>query len=803
MKRLILFVFTLSFSFHVFAQNTYSISGLVNDSNNQGVPYVNILLLKATDSTLAKGTISKENGTYIIENASKGNYLIMCSSVGYQTVYSKPFALSKNYITETLFLNEGEQLDEVLVEATKPLYQQKVDRMVINVESSIVSAGGTALEVLESSPGVNVDRGNGSISLVGKDGVVVMINGKTSYVPTSALVQLLDGLSANNIESIELITTPPANFDAEGNAGFINIVMKEKTDIGLNGAYSLSAGLGNGEITSNNINFNYRNNKINLYGNYSYSLRTTKHLFQFNNEYPDNNAIINTAIISDRDPERIVHNYRFGLDYQVSDKTIVGVLLNGYDNKWSMDAITSSNTTESTTPISSVELILDELNQWKHYGVNLNLKHDFQPEKFIVLNLDYLYYKDNNPIKYNNTFYDENDILINNELLRTEKITPIKTIVGKFDYNNKIDEKLKLETGLKATNATFDNNVSLEEFINNAWTFDPAFTNKSNLKESILASYFALDYTINKKWSSKIGLRYEYTDSQLETNTQGKVVDRKYGLWFPSLFFQRKFTDDFNMNLSYTKRITRPTFDEQAPFQILWDPTTITIGNAALQPGISNSVKYDINYKSYIMSFQYTDEESSIARFQRSFDEDLDLFILRSENLDYTKTFSATLGFPLKISSWWRMQNSFIYINQKTKATFTNVPSKLSQGYLRMNTNSSFKISDTFSGEITTLYIGPSISGTAKSKEIYRVNLGVQKKIGDNGSLKFALNDVFNTYEIRRSTDLPEENIKFESNFKFLYRSYMLSYTHNFGNSKLKSARKRETGSEEERRRVN
>ena len=228
MKSIFLFVFSFFISFHFFAQNTYSVSGLVKGSNNQGVPYVNVLLLKATDSTLSKGTISKDDGTYIIENTSKGNYLIMCSSVGYQTVYSKPFTLNKNYITENLFLNEGEQLNEIVVEAKKPLYQQKVDRMVINVENTIVSAGGTALEVLERSPGVIINRQNNNISIAGKEGVVVMINDKISYMPASSLVQMLNGMSADNISSIELITTPPANFDAEGNAGFINIILKKK-----------------------------------------------------------------------------------------------------------------------------------------------------------------------------------------------------------------------------------------------------------------------------------------------------------------------------------------------------------------------------------------------------------------------------------------------------------------------------------------------------------------------------------------------------------------------------------------------
>ena len=192
--KALFWLFFFGYSVSSYSQS-YSVSGLINDSSGEGIPYVNVLLIKVSDSTLVKGTISTEDGTFKIENSDSGNYLIMSSSVGYQTAYSKPFELTSNYNVETLILKEGEQLDEIVVQATKPLYQQKIDRMVINVENSIVSAGGSALEILERSPGVLVNRQNNSISVVGKEGVVVMIDGKTSYVPVSALVQMLDHLS--------------------------------------------------------------------------------------------------------------------------------------------------------------------------------------------------------------------------------------------------------------------------------------------------------------------------------------------------------------------------------------------------------------------------------------------------------------------------------------------------------------------------------------------------------------------------------------------------------------------------------
>ena len=342
-----------------------------------------------------------------------------------------------------------------LLKPKKPLYEQKVDRMVINVENSIVSAGGTALEVLERSPGVNVNRQSNSISIAGKEGVVVMVNDKISYMPASALVQMLEGMSADNISSIELITTPPANFDAEGNAGYINIKLKKRTDLGLNGSYSMSAGYGKGITNNNNLNFNYRKNKTNLYGSYGFSIDKRAQIFKTSRQYEENGDLLASSTITDRDPRQRNHNLRLGLDVDLSEKTITGVLVNTFDNRWSMDAINNSFDTENGTPTSYVILDNDEINQLKHFGINYNIKHNFTENKFLSFDIDYLNYKFNNPTNYRNSFYDENNDFLRLELLRSGKITPIKTWVSKLDYSNKINDKLKIETGSKSHKIKF------------------------------------------------------------------------------------------------------------------------------------------------------------------------------------------------------------------------------------------------------------------------------------------------------------------------------------------------------------
>jgi len=799
----IFFLFAI-FSLNLNAQSSYTISGLIQDNDGGPMAYSNVLLLKAKDSTLVKGTLAQEDGTFVIDNVSSGSYIVQGSMIGYKSANSIPFDLDQDYQVETIIISGFEALDEVVLVAKKQLFEQKIDRMIINVSSSIVSSGSSALEILERSPGVLVNRQSNAISLAGKDGVVIMINGKMSYVPISSIVQVLEGMSADNIESIELITTPPANFDAEGNAGFINIVLKKRTDLGLNGSYSLSAGYGKGETTSNNLNFNYRKNKINLFGSYSYSDDRREQFISTSREYEDNGNLFFTQTVTDRDPSQPNHNYRIGFDFQASAKTIFGILINGFDNKWSMNAFNERFDTENGIPTSYLDLVNKEINHKKHVGANFNIKHDFKKDNFISFDLDYLKYNFNNPNDYTNRFYDENREFINEAQLRSRKNTPLKTWVGKFDYSNKVNDKIKYEFGGKATKNNFENDVSIEDLIGGDWIVDPDLTNKSILDEKIYAGYGALDYNFSEKTSMKLGLRYEYTDTFLETDTDGAVVDRNYGQLFPSIFLNRKFSDDLSMNLSYSRRITRPTFNDLAPFVIFFDPNTFITGNASLQPATSNSVKYAINYKSYFLSLDYTNEDASIARFQETIDETTGRLIFEAANLDYTTTFSVSVGFPLKISNWWKTQNNLTFVQQKVGAFYNNESIELSQGNFSANSSHSFKISNSFSTEVSGFYQGPQISGARTNENVYGINFGAQQNFGDKwGTLKFAITDILDSVEFVGGTNLPEQNIITRNVFDFRNRTFTVTYSRNFGNQKLLSKRERETGSEEERRRAN
>lgn len=798
-------LFLMSLNVGLIGQN--QLTGVILENDDVPLEFANVLLQDHTDSSLVVGTMTESDGTFLIEDVADGNYFLTFSMVGFQTKTISSIELYGQTIFQVpkTILSTGVELAEVEVVARKPLYEQKIDRLVVNVENSIVSSGSTALDILERSPGVIVNRQNNAISLVGKEGVVVMMNGKISYMPVDAVVQLLAGMSSDQIVSIELITTPPANYDAEGNAGFINIVLKKRSDIGLNGSYSFTGGYGKGGVTNDQINFNYRKNKVNVFGSYSYLWENQNQFFSNDRTLAFDGTTFTNANRSDRDPIQRNHNVRLGLDLELSERTIIGLLVGGYDNKWTMDAINQNIQSINGEIDEQVTLNLVERNQWAHQNANINLKHDFNDESSMSMDFDYLKYRDENPTEYVIDYFDPSGAFDRQELTLSDKVTPIEILVGKIDFTQKVSEKIGLEFGVKVTDSRFENGVRVETNNGNGWEADPTLTNVSNLNEMILAGYTALDIQISDQTSFKGGLRYEHTDSRLDIDTEGRVVDRQFGALFPSLFLSHQMNDNQSLGLSFSRRITRPTFNDMAPFIIFMDPNTFFSGNAGIQPALSNSAKIDYRFKSAVLSLQYSVEDSTIARFQERVVNETNKSFLEPVNLNQTKTFSATLGFPLNITNWWDIRLNFIYVNNSVEANYFGTPTSNSQSQFQTNGAFSFTLPNDFSVELAGNYFGPSLfGGFAKMSSTYIVNFGIQKKISDRaGTIRFNVSDIFDSYRWGVTTEIEGRDFTSFNTFDFSQRTFSLTYSRNFGNQKLKSARQRGTGSEEERRRVN
>ena len=797
------------FCLFVFPKNSHSqatISGIVQDANGP-LPYATVLLLQPSDSSLVRGSVTNDDGIFSIGNVSKGSYLLSAAMVGFEDTYQIiEVPATGNLKVGIINISENvAQLDAVTVTAKKPLFEQKIDRLVVNVANSVTSAGSNALEVLERSPGVVVDRLNGAISMAGKNGVVVMINGKISRMSSDAVVQMLEGMTADNIESIELITTPPANFDAEGNAGFINIVLKQSPDDGLNGSLSLNAGYGSHEKYGGSINLNYRKNKMNLFGDYSYSYNKSVQ------EFINYRSVIFQGIptenrsVSDRDPTITQnHNLRFGADFQLSPKTVLGALSTWSQRDWTMVALNDIRLKEFGLPTSSQSMRIDEVNLWNNYLGNLNFQHQFTKSQTLNVDFDYAYYHQDQPSEYDIKYYDEGGNLTREDRLRAGKETPIQFTVGKVDYTNNIGKKVKLESGLKGAFSTFDNNISLEALGPQGWEIDPNFTAEYTLNEDVLAAYATVTLKLNEKTDMKVGMRYEHTESNLGSKEEPDIVDRNYGNFFPSLFLSKEINEDNKIQFSYSRRINRPDFTQLAPWIFFSDPTTYTTGNIALQPSITDAVKADYRFKTVLFSLQYSYEDEAITRGQPSVDSITNRQVNTSVNLDYSKGLSATLSFPLEVTNWWQMQNNFMAFWQQDKTRFEGGFLTTEQKSFRFNSVQTFKLPKDFTLELSGNYRSPGLRGFVKTKATGALNAGLQKKLGgNNGRLSLNVNDILRTLRFELYTTDPTLGFEYEGAYLFSERAVRLTYSRNFGNNKVKGSRRRETGSAEEQGRVN
>lgn len=781
------------------------IHGMVLDRSNKALAGVNVLLLHPADSSLVKGMVTDDRGAWSFGNVKPGNYLLAYSAIGFEKVYSPVLTIpdkEKKDMGIQVLSEAGKQMAEVTVMAKKPLFEQKIDRLIVNVEGNITATGSTILDVLERSPGVIVDRQNNSLSLSGKNGVVVMINGKINRMPISAVIQMLSGMSAGNIEKIELITTPPANLDAEGDAGYINIVLKVNDSYGTNGSFSLTMGYGNRDMPQASLNFNHREGKINLYGDYSFSRVHAEQDWLFYHQVTNGEQVTENYTYTYRNAVQRNHNARLGMDYQVNKKTVIGVLLFGYNNKWSMDANNVSSILINHREDTVLHIGNTEINHWTNYGFNVNWQHEFRQGEKLSFNTDYLHYRDDNPVSYLNNYYDGNKNFLYQQQTRSSKITPIRFWVNAADYSRQLGKKVGLEAGLKSTVSNFYNDVRIDRLNQNDWVKDPSLSAKYTLNEDIEAAYASFSITADAKTDLKAGLRYEYTNSNLGSDSLKNIVDRHYGNLFPSCYVTRRINANNTLGFAYSRRITRPTFKDMAPFVIFIDPTTFFSGNPALQPSLSDAIKADYSYKKYSLSLSYTYEKSPIANFSPTIDSVTNIETLSSTNLQNGKVLAAVLTIPLTLKPWWTISVNVTGVWSRMNAIYKKSPLHIDQKNLNINMAQTFKLPRDLSFELSGFYQSATVFGTYKTAAFGSLDVGVQKKLGKN-NLRLTYSNILNTMKFYLSINRPDLNLVLRDELRFIFPAVRLTYSRSFGNDKLKATRQRSTRSEDERGRVN
>lgn len=796
-KARVFFIIYLLFPVFLFAQNS-NLKGIVRDGQGKLLNGVTIYIHQ--EGKLPVST-SSANGVFVFHDLQPGKYQLKIGYTGYKLI-QKEVIIPADSI---LFVLEPEikELKEVAVTQVKPLIERKIDRVIYNVENSIVASGGTVWEALTKAPGVQTTQ-DGSVTASGKS-VVIYMDDRPIRLSGEDLSTYLRNLPSDNIAKLEIFTNPTAKFDAQGGA-VINIISKKTKAQGLN--VILSSAVTQSVYSSYNSSaiFNYRKDKLNIYGNYGYSHRKKQYgeaeyiIFDTPADYSywDNHK---TGIRKGN-----ANSYRLGLDYNLTDKQVIGFLVNGTnsDNERSNNVIT--NIYNNYKPVAD-SLLKTENNtggSTNQYSYNINYKAKLDTSgQSLNIDFDFSPYRNTGSQALNNrSYFSDGKQASNPYQILTSSAQTINIWSGKADYTYVFNPGWNLETGVKYSSIMTRNNFDFFDNTNAVPVQDLNKTDKFEYKESTAAAYGILNGTFGK-WSIQTGLRAEYTRTSGHSLTLSQVNENNYLRFFPSLFLTYKVTDNNELNINYSKRINRPEYWRLNPFKYYTSPYTYMEGNPFLQPAFLNSAEIGYTYKqkyNFTLFYRQSNGYFSNITIQDNINK---IFYDTQRNLDQSMKTGVTVSVPVNPADWLEINNYVQGSYGKEKSGYLDGKYDYHNLSLYMNTNFAFTIhkEQEIKAEISAWYSSPVIQGIFKIDRTYDVSAGIRKKVfNKQGSIRLTVNDLFygNPYRINVNY-LNQRNGFYEKNDT---RSVALSFSYNLGKSKLAASRKRSTASEEENRRT-
>jgi iron complex outermembrane receptor protein len=799
MKGLLL----LSFLFLINALSAQEIRGFITDPEGVPLKGATISLLKAKDSSIQKLAISDASGHYYFLISQSGRYLLMGSYVGYNKTY-QPVSNFTEEVKIICTRTTSEDLDKITVSTRKPMIEVKADKIVLNVEGSINGTGSDALELLRKAPGVSMDNDD-NVSVNGKNGVRIFIDGKASPLSGTDLSNYLKSLPSSAIEAIEIITNPSARYEAAGNAGIINIRLKKNQSFGTNGTANAGYGYGAYSKYNGGLSLNYRNRKINLFSSYNYG--NGKSLITTETYRIQSDTLFDQTFIRVLDDES--HALKFGADYFIDKYNTVGVMVTANPGTTLMDQKSStpifyqpSNTKVKTLEASNTADIRRAIGNY-----NLNY-HFVKGDREMNVDGDYGHYNIRNNQFQPNSYYSPSGSLLYAVTYNMESPTTIKLSSLKFNYADKLG-KGKVDAGAKTSLVNSDNNFERFNVMGGVNYRDSSRSNHFIYKENINALYANYNREF-ENFSLQAGLRME------NTNVQGSSAGYKYvshyvgydSLFrrsyfdlFPSFAITYKKNPDHQFILNYSRRIDRPAYQDLNPFEYKIDEYTYRKGNTGLRPQYSNSYGLIYVFKNKLTANLNFSHVQSV--FTQIFDtiENVKTFITKS-NLANQDIASLTASYALQ----YKRYSGFVNVNgfySHYKANF-GVGRLIDLDIFSFNfrMQHSIKIGKTYTAEMVLFYTSPSLwQGTFKSRNLSSLDLGIQKTFFENKlSAKLNVTDAFLSLKFRGTSNFAGQYMRIQRTWEpHLFR---INLTYRFGNNQVKGARQRKTGLEEENSRV-
>ncbi|WP_335974346.1 outer membrane beta-barrel family protein [Gaetbulibacter jejuensis] len=775
MKKLLLlclFAFTLSLSANAtlaYTEKDGTVTGKVLDVNlNQPLPYVNIIIKNAAGTTITGG-ITDDQGNFEIKNIPEGKSFLSAQYIGYKTVTKEIIVDKGSYRIDlgNIMLEEDiASLDEVTVVAEVSSIQQKVDRKVITIGKDLTTTGATASEIMNNLPAVSVDSQNGNISLRGNENVRVLVDGKPTNVPAA---QLLKQIPSTSIKSVELITNPSAKYNPEGMSGIINIILHKNTNIGFNGNVNIGFAKEISPNFNSSIDMNYRNGKLNFYGNYGNNIGKSTNYGMI--ERFDNN----TEQLFDFGNNNKSHLYKIGVDYYINDRNTLSFYTNQniYDGKGNgtTDVLYLNN------DFPDFRQVFNNSNENNTSTYNGAYKHDFKKEGHnISLEADYSTFDSD---EFANFAFNDNTGYI--DVVDNKRDN---TVIN-LDYVNPLSEKAKLEIGAEYRSNNSDNIYDTT----NANLFDSNY----EYNRSIYSFYTTYGKTF-EKWSYQVGARLEQYEVEAnfaqDTQDNAKFTDEQFSI-YPSVFATYNLSEKNTLQFSYSRRVDRPGLGQINPIREWSTPRVTSIGNPELRQQFTNS--FEINYTKIIKGGSITagtfyrniEDEINRAVYIDPEDPTGESVILTYDNFDNNSAYGVEASTNYRPTKWWSLNASaeFYYRTVRGVVEQENVDVDNSTFNFRMNNN--FKVTKSLNLSVFGMYRGQEKGLQNTRKPMTLVNTGLRYTfLEDKATFSFSYSDIFNSMKFAFDGTRPFPT---EGEFNWESNQWRIGLSYRFGGGKYRA----------------
>lgn len=790
----------LALSSAAFSQNLSKVNGRVTDETQKPVQGVTVSLYKVQDTFLVKAVLTGNDGLFVFEAVKDGDYLVGVSSVGYKKTVSDVLHIrdgAEIKVPTLVMQTESKNMKELVITGKKPLFEQKADKLVVNVDASPTNAGANALEVLEKSPGVSVDK-DGNISLKGKTGVQVFIDGKPAYLSGTDLVNYLRSLQGAQLEQIEIMTNPPAKYDAAGNSGIINIKTKKTKQFGYNVTATIGYSQGIYAKNNQNINFNYRKNKLNLFGTVSRYERNHFQNLSIQRKFSDQGTkelLSRFEQVSKMRNLGTSNNAKLGADYFISKKTTIGAVVNGFYNPGVFTNQSNINISDANDVLQSKTYAKSESrNTWKNISANVNFRHQFDSTgKELTADLDFIHYNAPNKQSISNYYFDAagNSVFVPDTLYGSLPQS-ISIYSAKVDYVQPLKKGAKFEAGLKTSFVETDNNAVYDSLINNKLVRDYGRSNHFVYDENINAAYVNYSRPLSKKITGQFGLRLENTVAHGYQKTTGETFTLNYTQLFPTAFIQYAVNEKNNLSVNYGRRINRPDYQSLNPFVEFLDRYTFEVGNPYLKPEFSHNIEMSYSYNNFITAtVNYTKTKDIIQQVLEQNEQENQTYI-RIANIAKREQVGIAVSAYKQIKNF--SGNVYVNVSDNKFSGIVNNTYVTVKGTTAMfNASASYKFKKGWNTEISGFYRTATPEGVFRIGSFGTINLGVSKTLlKEKATLRLNVRDVLWSQRFKGNIQYGAINTQFQQYGDSRVAS--LTFTYRLSKGKVNSNNRRKAG---------